>query len=93
MKKILSQISLILGIMIVLTVSVLITDVKAESVAGINCPSSVNLNSDFNVALILPSNAIAAEATVTVKFSDGTTTSGKIVYLERYGSKFSYFNS
>jgi hypothetical protein len=49
------------------------TFVYADSVAGINCTSSVNKGSDFTVSLILPSNADAAEATITVKYSDGST--------------------
>lgn len=81
MKKILSQISLILLIMCIGMISVFITDVNADSVAGLNCPTSTKVGSTFKVALILPSNAYTAEATITVKFSDGSTTSGRLVYM------------
>ena len=81
MKKIISQISLILLVITIGLISTFIPNAYAESVAGINCPSSVNEGETFNVALILPGNTYAAEANVTVKFSDGTTSSGKIVYV------------
>ena len=70
MKRILSQILLILLVMCIGTLSVFITNVKAVSVAGINCPTQVNLGEDFSVKLILPSNAYTAEATISVKFAD-----------------------
>lgn len=80
MKKIISQISLILIIMIIGITSVFITDASAASIAGINCPASVKKGENFNVSLILPSNAYAAESTITVKFSDGTTSTARLVY-------------
>lgn len=81
MKKILFQVSLILLIMCIGMLSVFITIVNADSVAGLNCPSSANVGSNFTVALILPSNAYSAQATVTVKFSDGTSSSQNLVYM------------
>lgn len=82
MKKKISQISLILIIMIIGTFAIFTNNVNAESIAGLNHPSSVNVGENFNVGLILPSNAYSAEATVTVKFSDGTTSSKKLVYMQ-----------
>ena len=80
MKKLVSQIVLI--VMIVMCANLfLVYEVKAESVAGLNCPPSVNVGSNFTVALILPSNAYSAESSVTVKYSDGTTDTKKIVYM------------
>lgn len=81
MKKIM-YISILILVLLIINSTLFITSVRADSIAGINCPSSINLNNNFNVALILPSNAYAAEATVTVTFSDGTSTSGKIVYVQ-----------
>lgn len=81
MKKIISQVSLILLIMCIGMTSVFITNVNADSVAGLNSPSSAKVGSDFKVALILPSNAYSAQATITVKFSDGTSTSKNLVYM------------
>lgn len=80
-KKIL-HISFIIIAILFLNLTFIINNVNADSVAGINCPSSVNLNENFSVALILPSNAYAAEANVSVKFSDGSTSSAKIVYVQ-----------
>ncbi len=81
MKRILSQILLILIVMCIGTLSVFITNVKAVSVAGVNCPAQINLGEDFSVSLILPSNAYTAEATINVKFADGSTASTKLVYM------------
>ena len=83
-RKIL-HISLIILAILFLNLTFIINKVNAESVAGINCPSSVNLNENFSVSLILPSNAYAAEATVSVKFSDGSTSSAKLVYVQGMG--------
>ena len=80
MKKLLSKIVLVL--LIIFGVNYfLIQSVNAESVAGLNCPPSADVGSNFTVALILPSNAYSAEASVTVKFGDGTTETKKIVYM------------
>lgn len=83
MKRIVSQISLILLIMIIGIMPVFINNVNAaDSIAGINCASSVNLGENFTVALILPSNAYAAEATVTIKYSDGSSSSVRLTYMK-----------
>lgn len=81
MKKILFQVSLILLIMCIGMLSVFITNVNADSIAGLNCPSSVNVGNNFTVALILPANAYSAQANVTVKYSDGTSSSQNLVYM------------
>lgn len=83
MKKLLSQISLILLIMIIGLVSVLIPNTyAADSIAGIKCPTSVNEGEKFSVSLIIPSDVYAAEANILVKFSNGNTSSGKMVYVK-----------
>lgn len=80
-KKILHILVLLLAILF-LNLTFIINNVKADSVAGINCPSSVNVNENFSISLILPSNAYAAEATISAKFSDGSTSSTKLVYVQ-----------
>lgn len=82
MKKIIHQILLILLVMIIGTLSVFIGNVNADSVAGLNCVHSVNLGTDFTVSLILPSNAYGAEASITVKYSNGSTDTKKLVYVK-----------
>lgn len=82
MKKIVSQISLILIIMTVAVILFFITEVSAASKAGISCPTSVNEGEDFTVTLTLPGEAYAAEADIVVKFSDNSTSSGRIVYVK-----------
>lgn len=81
MRKIIFQISIIFLIMAIGMISVFITKVNADSMAGLNCPSSVEVGKNFNVALILPSNAYSVQANITIKFSDGTTSSKNLVYL------------
>ncbi len=71
MKKIISQISLILLIMIIGLASGFISKVQAaDSIAGLNCPTSVKEGNDFKVALILPDGTYAANATVTVVYNN-----------------------
>lgn len=81
MKKIINQILLILFIIFITVASICISKVNAESVAGLNVPPTVNAGENFTVSLILPSNAYSAESSVTVKYSDGTTDTKKIVYM------------
>lgn len=80
-RKIL-HISIIILAILFLNLTLIINNVNADSVAGINCASSVNLNENFSVSLILPSNAYAAEANVSAKFSDGSISSAKLVYVQ-----------
>ena len=80
MKSFINKVFLILLIIIAINFFS-VYKVNAESVAGLNCPSSVNMGDNFSVALILPSNAYSAEASVTIKFSDGTTDTKKIVFM------------
>ncbi len=81
MKKMISQVLLIFLIMIIGIISVFITEVKADSKASINCVSSITVGQNFTVSLNLPSNVYAAESDITVKFSDGTTSTKRIVYV------------
>ena len=75
------SLTFILFIFIIGTASCFITNVNASSIAGLNCPSSVNVGSNFTVALILPSNAYSAQATIKITFSDGTSSSKNLVYM------------
>ena len=71
MKKIISQISLILLIMIIGLASGFISKVQAaDSIAGLNCPTSVKEGDNFKVSLILPDGTYAANATVTVVYNN-----------------------
>lgn len=81
MKKMISQVLLILLIMTIGILSVFITEVKADSKASINCVSSITVGQSFTVSLNLPSNVYAAEADITVKFSNGATSKKRIVYV------------
>lgn len=85
MKKKLFQISLIVIIMIIGFMFVLITDVYASSLAGINCVSSVNEGESFTVSLIYPSEyeITSAQADVTVTYSDNSKQTDVIVYMNR----------
>ncbi len=80
MKKIVFQISLILLIIMIGSMSVLITNSNAESKAKLNCPSSVTLGENIKVSLDFPSNTYMGSANVQIKFSNGKTASGNIVY-------------
>lgn len=82
MKKVISQISLILLIITIGILSVFTTNIYAvDSVAGINCPASVKLGEKFTISLILPNGAYGADAKVTVTYSDGTTSSQTLTYM------------
>lgn len=83
MKKTISQISLILLVILIGFTSVFISNSYAASLAGVNCVNSINVGESFSVSLIYPSgyNITAAQANVTVTYSDGTKSTGKIVYL------------
>ena len=83
MKKVISQISLILIIMIIGMISVFMPEAYgAESQATINCPSTVILGKDFSVTLQVPDNVYGANAEVMIKFSNGTMSKEKISYIK-----------
>ena len=74
MKKIISQISLILLIILIGITFVFITEANAASSAGLNV-SSATEGGTFTVSLILPdANVIGANCDIEVIFSDGTKT-------------------
>ncbi len=83
MKKIISQISLILLIITIGMTSVFVTKVSAVSSAGINAPSTVTEGENFKVALILEqmSNVYGATCTITITYSDGSQASQRLVYV------------
>lgn len=80
MKKLIFQFSLILLIIAIGIMSVFITTVNADSITGLNVPSSVKPGENLTVSLILPSNAIAAQAVITVSWSDGKTNTQTLAY-------------
>jgi len=79
MKKIILQTLLILLVSIVGIMSVFITKVEASQ-ASVSA-GDVTAGQDLNVTLNIPANAVAAQADITVKFSDGRTKTGKIAYM------------
>jgi len=81
--------------MIVGVVPTFVTRVyAADSMAGINCPTSVNEGEDFNVSLIIPESTVfGVQADVTLKLSDGTSTTQTIIYMGGYGEKSVTFNA
>ena len=85
MKKIISQISLMILIIILVGISNFAPKVYAASLAGINCVSTVNEGDSFTVSLIYPSGyeITSAQANVTVTYSDNSKQSDVIVYMNR----------
>ena len=81
MKKIISQISLILFMIIIGMTSVLITEVNA-SLASLSV-SSATEGSAFTVTLNLPAEAVAASASITVTYSDGSTETKELTYMNQ----------
>lgn len=88
MKKNINKILIILILITVLSFSVFNTYVRATSKLSLSVPSSVNLNSTFEVKFNMSSDAFSVQANITVTFSDGTTQSGRIVYLQGMESSF-----
>lgn len=94
-KRILSQCLLIFLIMIIGIFSS-IPDVNAASKASISCSNNVKVGGKFTVTLNLPADAYDANCDITVKFSDGTTKSEKITYVngfQGYDSKSVTFSA
>ena len=91
MKKIIYKISLIL---LIITL-IYITNVYAtDSMAGINCVTSIEEGKDFDVSLIIPeTNAFGIQADITVKFNDGTSKTERIIFMGEYGDKKVTFNA
>ena len=85
MKKIISQIFLIILLIMVGFASVFITEADAASLAGINCVTSVNEGETFTVSLICPSgyDVTSAQANVTVTYSDNSKQSDVIIFMDR----------
>lgn len=81
MKKIISQISLILFMIIIGMTSVLITEVNA-SLASLSV-SSATEGGTFTVTLNLPAEAVAASANITVTYSDGSTQTKELTYMNQ----------
>lgn len=81
MKRIISQISMILLIMIIGTTFSSINKVFAA--VGVNCPSSVTVGENFTVSLSGLTDAITGySCDVKVTYADGTTASGNLAYMK-----------
>lgn len=84
MKKIVLQTLLVLLVSVVGIMSVFITKVEASQ-ASVSA-GDVTAGQDLNVTLNIPANAVAAQADITVKFSDGKTKTSKIAYMNGLSS-------
>ncbi len=91
MKKLLIQVLLIILVSLIGITSVFITNVEASQ-ASLSA-GSVNVGDNLQVTLNLPSNAIGAQADITVKFADGKTKSGKIAYMNGLSSNSVSFST
>ena len=78
MKKIISQISLVLLIITIGMTAVLITEVYGASKASMSV-SSATEGGTFTVTLNFPAETVAGGAEIIVTFSDTTTETKKIV--------------
>lgn len=83
MKKTVSQILFILLIITIGMSSVFISEVKADSKAGLSV-SSATVGGTINVSLSLPADVVGAQATIKITYSDGSSNSKELVYLN-YG--------
>lgn len=95
MKRILSK-SLLIFLIMIIGIFSSVTSVNAASKASISCSSNVKVGGNFTVTINLPADAYDANCDITVKYSDGTTKSGKITYVngfQGYDSKSITFNA
>ena len=74
MKKIVSQISLILVIMIIGLASVFVTEVYAANATIAVSSSNIKKGDKFTVTVNIPSNAVAYEGKIKVYYKNGGTT-------------------
>lgn len=92
MKKIISQISLVLLIITIGMTAVLITEVYGASKASMSV-SSATEGGTFTVTLNFPAETVAGGAEITVTFSNGTTETKKIVYAPGQSSNSVQFTA
>lgn len=92
MKKIISQISLVLLIIMIGMTAVLITEVYGASKASMSV-SSATEGGTFTVTLNFPAETVAGGADITVTFSNGTTETKKMVYAPGQSSNSVQFSA
>lgn len=95
MEKILYK-SLLIVVIMIIGIFSSVPLVNAASKASISCSSNVKVGGNFTVTINLPADAYDANCDITVKYSDGTTKSGKITYVngfQGYDSKSITFNA
>lgn len=92
MKKIISQISLVLLIITIGMTAVLITEVYGASKASMSV-SSATEGGTFTVTLNFPAETVAGGAEIIVTFSDTTTETKKIVYAPGQSSNSVQFTA
>lgn len=82
-KKILFK-SLLIFLVMIIGIFNSIPIVNAASKASLSCSSNVKVGDKFTVTLNLPADAYDADCTITVKYSDGTTDSKTLTYMNGY---------
>lgn len=82
-KKILSR-SLLIFLIMIIGICGSIPVANAASKASISCSSNVKVGGTFTVTLNLPADAYDANCDITVKYSDGTTQSERITYVNGF---------
>lgn len=82
-KKILSKSLLMISIMIIVIFSS-IPKVSAATKGTLSCSGDLKIGGSFSAILYLPSDVYGADFTITVKYSDGSTDSKKIAYVNGF---------
>ena len=82
-KKILSKSLLMISIMIIVIFSS-IPKVSADTKGTLSCSGDLKIGGSFSAILYLPSDVYGADFTITVKYSDGSTDSKKIAYVNGF---------
>ncbi len=82
-KKVLFK-SLLMFLIIIIGLFSSIPISNAASKASLSCSSNVKVGGNFTVTLNLPAEAYDANCDITVKYSDGTTKTGKITYVNGF---------
>lgn len=82
-KKILSK-SLLIVLIMIIGIFSSIPKVNAATKGTLSCSGDLKIGGSFNAVLYLPSDVYGADFTITVKYSDGSTDSKKIAYVNGF---------
>ena len=86
MKKKISYQSFLIVLIMIIGIFSSTSVVNAVGNATLSCSGNFKVGEKFTVTLNMPAGAFAIEATVTVKFSDGTTAVDRIGYISGLSS-------